>query len=73
MSLMQNERTKLSATYLNGIAIAIIAVGGFAPLVARVSMGEAPSLSVAILCVTCILISATLHYAARYVLKGLQL
>ena len=30
MSLIHNERTQLTATYLNGIAIAIFAVGGFA-------------------------------------------
>lgn len=31
MSLIHNERAKLTATYINGIAIAIFAVGSFAP------------------------------------------
>ena len=29
---VRNERRKLTASYLNGIAIAVLAVGGFAPL-----------------------------------------
>jgi hypothetical protein len=33
MSLVDNERAKLSATYFNGLAIAVMAIGGFAPLV----------------------------------------
>ena len=35
--LVANEQTKLSATYLNGLAIAIFAVGGLAPVVALVT------------------------------------
>ncbi len=30
-----NERTKLSATDVNGVAIAVLAVGGLAPLFAQ--------------------------------------
>lgn len=37
MSLTHNERTKLTANFLTGMAIAIVAVGGFAPLVAFAS------------------------------------
>ena len=29
---IHNERTKLTATYMNGVAIATIAVGGLAPI-----------------------------------------
>ena len=32
MDLIRNERIRLFATYLNGIAIAVFAVGGLAPL-----------------------------------------
>ena len=32
MSLIHNERIKLRATYLNGLAIAVFAVGSLAPL-----------------------------------------
>lgn len=37
MSLLHNERTKLTANFLTGMAIAVVAVGGFAPLVALAS------------------------------------
>jgi hypothetical protein len=36
VSLVHNEQTKLTATWLNGIAIASIAVGGIAPFVAAI-------------------------------------
>ena len=32
MSLIHNELAKLSATYVNGLAIAVFAVGGLAPI-----------------------------------------
>lgn len=32
-TLVANERIKFSATYANGLAVAIFAVGGFAPFV----------------------------------------
>jgi len=35
MSQVHNERIKLSATWLNGLSIAIFAVGGLAPLLTR--------------------------------------
>ena len=42
MSPVHNEQTKLTATWLNGVAIATVAVGGIAPLVAVV-IGTSPS------------------------------
>lgn len=44
MSLVHNEQTKVPATYLNGLAIAVIVVGGLAPNVATsTSAGTVPS------------------------------
>lgn len=34
---IHNERTKLTATWLNGLAIAVAAIGGVAPLVSVLS------------------------------------
>jgi hypothetical protein len=34
MSKVQDEQTKLTATFMNGIAVAMVAAGGVAPLVA---------------------------------------
>ncbi|MCJ2127407.1 amino acid transporter [Methylobacterium sp. E-045] len=33
--LVANERAKLTAAYVNGVAIAVLAVGGLAPLFAQ--------------------------------------
>jgi hypothetical protein len=72
MSLIHNERTKLTATYLNGVAIAIFAVGGFAPVVAWLNSGTGPGAQVGTLALICIMVSAGIHLSARYMLKGLQ-
>ena len=64
MSLIHNERTKLSATFLNGLAIAIIAIGGFAPFVSGTwGWGKAA---------ICVVAGVGLHFTGRFVLKGLQ-
>jgi len=72
MSLIHNERTKLTATYLNGIAIAIFGVGVLAPTVANFSNwdGSIHVISFGIGGIS-VIISVAMHFAARAVLKGL--
>jgi hypothetical protein len=74
MSLIHNERTKLTATYLNGMAIAIFAVGGLAPafssLYAETARGRTSTLVA--LGLICFLGSVALHLIARRLLKGLK-
>ena len=73
--LVGNERAKLSATYINGVAIAVLAVGGLAPLFAQRPPGPAnPSSIVAtgITAFVCVVVSAVLHWTARTVLRGLR-
>lgn len=72
MSLIQNERTKLTATYLNGIAIAVFAVGSFAPTVAALGAYTASPLTTRIVVTICLLASGALHLLARGVLRGLR-
>lgn len=72
--LVQNERLKLLATYLNGLSIAVFAVGGLAPLFSLPN-GSLPASSTAfvtIVGVVCFLVSGALHYAGSLVLKGLR-
>lgn len=75
MSLVGNEQTKLTAAYLNGLAIAVTAIGGLAPLFSRVYAGPgAASLPlVAMLAVSaiCLTVSALLHLSARHLLRRL--
>lgn len=71
MSLIHNERTKLSATYLNGVAIAVMAVGGLGPLIAVLNGGTAPAVGLAIVSVICFAGSAALHFLARRLLGSL--
>ena len=72
MSLVRNERTKITATYLNGIAIAIFAIGSLAPIVgaanAQASIGGTLMISAGI----CASASVVIHLFSRRLLKGLQ-
>jgi hypothetical protein len=73
MKLIDNEQAKLSATYLNGLAIAVMAVGGFAPLISFPFSGDARSLWTTMLVVViCMGVSAALHFLGRRVLVGLK-
>jgi hypothetical protein len=67
LSLVHNERVKLTATYLNGLAIAIFAVGGLAPLVAVLSGTANPTAltSIAALTTICVVLSGVLHLVAK--------
>lgn len=77
MSLIHNERTKVTAAYLNAAASAFFGAGVVAPLAAAVFGLTGPGLPVSTLT---IVVGATIflfasigfHLAARYVLKGLK-
>ncbi|WAC28105.1 amino acid transporter [Ancylobacter sp. SL191] len=71
MSLVHNERTKLSATYLNVVAIAVMAVGGVGPIVSVLNGGAAPALGIAAISVICLTGSIALHFLARRLLGSL--
>ncbi|HEX8165479.1 MAG TPA: amino acid transporter protein [Beijerinckiaceae bacterium] len=73
MSLVENEQAKLTATYLNGIAVAIAAVGGIAPGVAFLVQDTGPGAArVTFISLVCLSVSGVLHYAARRVLRRLR-
>ena len=71
--LIPNEQTKLTATYLNGIAIALFAVGGIAPTVALLnSDSSSPGIGTSAMAVVCLVTSTVLHLLARAVLRSLK-
>ena len=74
MSLIHNERRKLTATLLNGVAIAMMATGFVAPVVA-VSYGvsNAPlSLFLVGTAAVWFFVALGLHLVARAILGGLK-
>ncbi|PSJ60489.1 amino acid transporter [Kumtagia ephedrae] len=73
MSLIRNERLKLFATYLNGLAIALFAVGGLAPVFSTLygTVTNSSTISVVVVSVICLVVSAALHWMASLVLKRL--
>ena len=73
--LVANERAKLTATYVNGLAIAIFAVGGFAPFIGALGIvtdKQGLSAGALILLVVCSLTSGGLHLSARSQLGNLD-
>ncbi|MDR3475322.1 MAG: amino acid transporter [Devosia sp.] len=70
--LVENERIKLSAAYLNGVAVALMTAGVLAPVISSFGGGSAMGpLQLSGLIVICILLSVGLHLVARLVLGGL--
>jgi hypothetical protein len=75
VSLIENERTKLTATFFNTLATAIVAAGGFAPLAAMIyglSSQHIEIVYVAVGTAICATVGATLHFAGRRILGRLQ-
>ncbi len=68
---VRNEQRKLTAGFVNGIALAAIAVGGFAQ-VATFAQGGQMTGSATIFALVCIAAAASLHFVARTALKGLE-
>ncbi|WP_267421143.1 amino acid transporter protein [Methylobacterium sp. GC_Met_2] len=73
--LVANDRTKLTAKYVNAIADAIFTVGGLAPILATRLTAGPPTLPLPVIvgvAIVCWMTSATLQYSARRYLKELQ-
>jgi ABC-type cobalamin transport system permease subunit len=69
--LVRNERRKLTATYINGIALALIAVGVFTQAVAFAQSLTLTIISVVVM-FACSALSLSLHWLARHLLGGLE-
>jgi hypothetical protein len=72
--LVDNEQWKLTAAYLNGIAIAVAATGVLGPLASQLlgATTIANALQLLVFAGSCACLSAALHYLARMFLRGLQ-
>ena len=69
--LVRNEQRKITSSYVNGIALALVGIGVFAQVVA---FAQALSVTIAsaLVMVCCSVDSLILHWAARNVLEGLE-
>jgi hypothetical protein len=74
MSLTGNERLKLTAALLNGVATATVAAGAIAPLVAFTYgiPGAATGRTVALISLCWLAGGVVLHLLARWLLRGLR-
>lgn len=69
---IHNERVKLTATWLNGLAIAIFAVGSLVPVFTTLYGEGQVTGYLALGVVICLFASPALHYWARRMLKDLR-
>ena len=72
MTRGREERIKLHANYLNGVAIAVLAIGGVAPVVSVILRPEDNAFSVLAIFGICLLISGALRTFAASLLKELD-
>jgi hypothetical protein len=73
--LVHNERTKLTATWLNALATALVAAGTFAPLAALMYGFSAPAANQIVLgglALVCFVAGLCLHWGGRAYLKRLR-
>lgn len=69
--VVRNEKRKLSATYLNGIAVAVMGVGGLTQ-VALMAQTLKVEFNISLFVVLCVLASGALHWLARASLRGME-
>lgn len=74
MSLVANERLKLTATFLNGVAVASVAAGAIAPLAAYTYQipGAVDGATVTTAGATWLTGGIGLHLVARWLLRRLK-
>jgi Na+/melibiose symporter-like transporter len=75
VSLVHNERTKLTASWFNGLATALVAAGLFAPLVAMaygISDMRSGGPYIVVLMVGCVGGGLLLHWTGRGILRRLR-
>lgn len=70
--LVANERIKFSATYANGLAVAIFAVGGFAPFISTALSDHPRFEPVLFAMVVCWIMSGAIHWFVRHTLQDLR-
>lgn len=69
--LVANERIKFSATYANGLAVAIFALGGFAPRISTALSDRPHFAPVLVAMVLCWIMRGAIHWGVRHALRDL--
>lgn len=71
MSLVRNEQAKLTANCLNGVAIAVFAVGSLGSLIPALANDRGPVIFSLAVSGICFALSLALHLIVRRVLRRL--
>lgn len=70
--LVANERIKFTDTYANGLAVAIFAVGGFAPFIST-ALSDRPYFTPVLTAMAVFwIMSSVIHWVVRHALRNLR-
>ena len=69
---VRNEQLQLTATYLNGIGVGLLVVGGVSPLFTILRQSTGSIALVAGFIALCLSVSVALHFTARALLGRLE-
>jgi hypothetical protein len=69
--LVRNEQRKLTATFMNGVAMALFGIGALSPIVSLAQSANGTPTN-AFVVLGCFAASLALHWMARRHLKGLE-
>ena len=72
MDLIHNERIKLLATFINGIAIAVFALGGLAPISSALYGTSSFQTPILINSAVCLVTAFGVHYVGSMVLTRMR-
>jgi hypothetical protein len=67
----RNEGRKLTATFINGLAIAVFAIGGVTQILGIVQTAQF-SIQTVLLIAGCAFMGAALHWSGRFILGGME-
>ena len=68
---VRNERRKLTATFVNGLAVAVFAIGGLTQVASMVQTGSV-SQGATLFVPICVIAAVALHLVARASLGGME-
>lgn len=69
--LVRNEQRKLTGTFVNGVGIAVFAIGGLSQLATMLTKGAIDA-TVTVFVLVCVAAALGLHSLARSTLRGLE-
>jgi hypothetical protein len=69
---ISNEKTKLTATYINNSAVGVLTVGAVGPLISLFTVTAVDKFSAGLIAFICVLASGAIHCVAKWTLGDIR-